>query len=149
MRRSLVIRDLVAANEADWRRLWACYNAFYEAEVPEAVTQATWSRVQDPGSGIGGRAAVVERGLVGFAHYILNPSTWTLGPTCYLEDLYVDASARGHGVGGALIGDLIGLGVERRWARIYWHTRDGNATARRLYDRFASADDFVRYRIVL
>jgi hypothetical protein len=35
------------------------------------------------------------------------------------------------------------LGCER----VYWHTREGNARARALYDRAADVDDFVRYVI--
>ena len=33
------------------------------------------------------------------------------------------------------------------WARLYWMTKADNAEARRLYDRFTLADDFVRYVI--
>jgi hypothetical protein len=33
------------------------------------------------------------------------------------------------------------------WARLYWMTRADNVQARRLYDRFAQADGFVRYVI--
>ena len=33
------------------------------------------------------------------------------------------------------------------WARLYWMTRADNTRARRLYDRYAQADDFVRYVI--
>jgi hypothetical protein len=69
-------------------------------------------------------------------------------PICYLEDLFVDPEVRGLGVGQALIADLLKLGTERGWSRIYWHTRSGN-TARKLHDRFTAADDFVRYQLVL
>jgi hypothetical protein len=41
------------------------------------------------------------------------------------------------------------LARERGWSRLYWHTRAANATARKLYDKFAKADDFVRYRMIL
>jgi GNAT superfamily N-acetyltransferase len=56
---------------------------------------------------------------------------------------------RGRGLGRALIEDLIALGRARGWSRLYWHTRQGNATARRVYDRFVKADDFVRYKMLL
>jgi ribosomal protein S18 acetylase RimI-like enzyme len=69
--------------------------------------------------------------------------------TCYLEDLYVDPVVRGHGIGRALIDDLVRLGRDNGWSRIYWHTRQSNEAARRLYDKFAKADDFVRYRLFL
>jgi hypothetical protein len=44
---------------------------------------------------------------------------------------------------------LCALARERGWSGIYWHTQEGNATARLLYDRIAKADDFVRYRILI
>jgi len=41
------------------------------------------------------------------------------------------------------------LGRDNGWSRVYWHTRQSNEAARRLYDKFAKADDFVRYRMIL
>jgi GNAT superfamily N-acetyltransferase len=144
-----VIRDPRQEDEASWRRLWAGYVAFYEAEVSEAITAATWQRLFMPGSGIFGRLAECDGAVSGFTISVVHPGTWTLAPRCYLEDLFVDPNMRGRGLGRALIDDLIGLAGGRGWSQIYWHTRQGNATARRLYDQFARADDFVRYKIVL
>ena len=146
---ALVIRDPKPGDEAAWRRLWAGYVAFYKSEVSEAVTAATWQRLFMPGSGIVGRMAEWEGAVSGFTISIVHPRSWALAPICYLEDLFVEPELRGRGLGRALIEDLIALGRERGWSRLYWHTRQGNATARRLYDRFAKADDFVRYRILL
>ena len=143
------IRDLEAGDEADWRRLWAGYLAFYGTDVPEAVTAATWRRLLDPAVAMFGRLAVVDGAATGFALAVLHPATWTERPTCYLEDLYVDAALRGPGVGRALIDDLLALARADGWSRLYWHTDRGNARARRLYDRYAPADDFVRYRLFL
>jgi GNAT superfamily N-acetyltransferase len=66
---------------------------------------------------------------------------------CYLEDLYVEPAARGHGIGTAFIEWLRNAMRAEGWARLYWVTRESNAQARRLYDKFAQADDFVRYVI--
>jgi GNAT superfamily N-acetyltransferase len=144
-----VIRDPRPEDEAVWRRLWAGYVAFYEAEVSEAVTAATWQRLFMPGSGMFGRLAECDGTVSGFAISVVHPGTWTLKPRCYLEDLFVDPNMRGRGLGRALIEDLIGLAGGRGWSQIYWHTRQGNATARRLYDQFVRADDFVRYKVLL
>jgi GNAT superfamily N-acetyltransferase len=146
---ALVIRDPRPGDEAAWRLLWSGYIAFYESEVSEAVTAATWQRLFTPGSGMFGRLAEWDGSVAGFTVSVVHPGSWTLSPACYLEDLFVDPKMRGHGLGRALIEDLVALARDRGWSRIYWHTRQGNATARLLYDRFAKADDFVRYRILL
>ena len=146
---ALVIRDPRPGDEAAWRLLWSDYIAFYESEVSEAVTAATWQRLFMPGSGMFGRFAEWDGPVAGFTVSVVHPGSWTLSPVCYLEDLFVDPKMRGHGLGRALIEDLVTLARDRGWSRIYWHTRQGNATARQLYDRLAKADDFVRYRILL
>ncbi len=143
------IRDLNAGDECRWRELWADYNTFYEAHVAEAVTAETWRRIMEPGSGVGARVAQRGGRVAGFGVFVLHPSTWTIGPSCYLEDLFVDPASRGLGVGRALVQDLLDRGRECGWSRLYWHTRAGNEAARRLYDSVVSADDFVRYRIEL
>ena len=48
----LLIRDPRPEDEPAWRRLWAGYCAFYEADVPEAVTAATWAKIFEPQSTI-------------------------------------------------------------------------------------------------
>lgn len=144
-----VIRDPRPDDEAAWRQLWSGYVDFYEAEINEAVTAATWQRLFMLGSGMFGRIAEWDGAVAGFTVSVVHPGSWTLAPLCYLEDLFVEPAARGHGIGKALIQDLVALARERGWSRVYWHTRQGNATARLLYDRFAKADDFVRYRIFL
>jgi ribosomal protein S18 acetylase RimI-like enzyme len=53
----------------------------------------------------------------------------------------------GKGVGKALIDRLVTMGKSNGWSRVYWMTRDNNATARRLYDQYGKADDFVRYMV--
>jgi GNAT superfamily N-acetyltransferase len=146
---TIKIRDPRPDDEAAWRRLWSGYVAFYEAEISEAVTASTWQRLFAPESNMFGRLAEWQGAVAGFTVCVLHPGSWTLAPICYLEDLFVDVEARGHGIGQALIEDLVSLGRERGWSRLYWHTRSGNEAARRLYDGFAAADDFVRYRLHL
>jgi len=84
-RNSLVIRDPAQSDEADWRRLWAGYCSFYEANVPEAVTAATWKRMVTPGSPLFGRIAQIKEGVAGFTISIIHEGSWTLHPNCYLE----------------------------------------------------------------
>jgi GNAT superfamily N-acetyltransferase len=139
------IRDPAAADEMAWRDLWRSYNAFYETGIPEAVTARTWQRILDPVSTIFCRLADSDGEVVGFSVSVLHEGTWTIAPVCYLEDLFVALKFRGRGFGRLLIQDLVGRVKSNGWSWLYWHTRAGNP-ARRLYDEFASADDFVRYK---
>lgn len=145
----IVIRDADPRDEASWRRLWSGYIDFYQADVPEEVTALTWSRVLDPDARMFARIAQRGGEIGGFSISTLHPSTWTAGLNCYLEDLFVDHTMRGHGLGRALIDDLLDLAKQRGWDRLYWHTDAGNETARALYDSYTEADNFVRYRIPL
>lgn len=145
----IIVRSVQKRDEKAWKKLWAGYNAFYGAKIGRRVTERTWARLLNRRGRMLGRVAEENGAVVGFATAILHDGTWTVDPICYLEDLFVAPAARGRGIATALIEDLIRLGRAKKWDRIYWHTRASNATARRLYDRFVSADDFVRYRLPL
>lgn len=142
------VRDLTAADEAAWRRLWDGYCAFYQTDVPGAVTDATWAAALSPDQPLIGRAACTDDGaVIGFSLTVVHASTWQLKPSGYLEDLFVDPSHRGVGAGRALLDDLMALAKARDWGRLYWHTKADNVAARQLYDHYGAADDFVRYRL--
>jgi ribosomal protein S18 acetylase RimI-like enzyme len=63
----------------------------------------------------------------------------------YLEDLFVENTLRGAGVGEALIAELQDRMKAQGWSRLYWMTKENNYRARGLYDKFVRADGFVRY----
>ena len=142
----LEIRHLTAADEAEWRRLWAAYLAFYETEKPEEIYQATWARLlsaDHPNQN--GLLALKDGQPIGLVHYIFHPSNWTLTDVCYLQDLYADPTVRGTGVGRALIEAVYAKADEKGAASVYWLTQEFNATARQLYDRVAKVTPFIRY----
>ncbi len=147
---TMIIRPIGNGDEAAWREMWAAYCAFYAQSLPENVTANVWERIRGVDSATNSLIATSEQGTaLGFANYILHPHTWSDKEICCLEDLYVRPEARGAGVGHALITYLIETGKSEGWGRVYWHTQTGNAPARRLYDRFNPADDFVRYTLLL
>ena len=142
----LEIRPLTAADEAEWRRLWAAYLAFYETEKPEEIYQSTWARLLSPDHpNQNGLIALKDGQPIGLVHYIFHPSNWTLTDVCYLQDLYADPAVRGTGVGRALIEAVYAKADEKGAASVYWLTQEFNATARHLYDRVAKVTPFIRY----
>jgi GNAT superfamily N-acetyltransferase len=145
----VTIRLIAPGDEAQWRGLWAAYCEFYETEVPEATTAFLWKRLAQGDDIVFGLVAVEGERLLGFAHGVLHPHTWSDKTLCYLEDLFVTSELRGKRIGQRLIDRLIEMGRENNWKRVYWHTNQDNATARRLYDHYTAADPYVRYTVSL
>ena len=146
---SVIIRDALPKDEDKWRELWASYLSFYGVSIADDITDLTWRRVFDPASAIFMRVAELDGSLVGFALCLTHEGTWTRALDCYLEDLFVDAAARGKGVGRALLDDLVTLSKDKGWTRLYWHTDETNANARKLYDQYVRSEGHIRYRINL
>lgn len=144
---SIAVRPVHAGDAARWRELWQGYLDFYRQALPEEVTQRTWQRLLDDAQPLHGLLAIRDhRDVVGFAIYHMHLSTWSIGEVCYLEDLYVDAAARGCGAGRKLIEAVYAAADEAGATRVYWHTDASNARARKLYDRIGVLTDFIQYR---
>ena len=73
-------------------------------------------------------------------------NTTMIGPTCYLQDLFTAESARGLGVGRALIEAVCARARALGATRVYWQTHETNSAAMRLYDQVAEKSGFVVYR---
>lgn len=140
------------ANEADFKRwlpLWRGYQLFYKTDISEETTSVTWARFLDVAEPMHCAVAEVDEKLIGLVHYIAHRSCWTIGDYVYLQDLFVDTSARGHGVGRALIEFVYAKAKESGASRVWWLTHETNTDAMRLYDRIAAKSGFVQYRKLL
>ncbi len=82
--------------------------------------------------------AEVDGAPVAFALFFHNFSTWTGKKGLYLEDLYVTPSARGQGVGAALLAHLAGIALDRDCARFEWSVLDWNQPAIDLYRKIGA-----------
>ncbi len=132
-----------------WLPLWQGYQRFYEVDIPEAVTLKTWELLLDPLEPMHAILAMRGERAVGLAHTIYHRSTWTAGDYCYLQDLFVDAGARGTGIGRALIESVYADAKHRGASRVYWSTHESNHKAMRLYDSIAERSGFILYRKTL
>jgi GNAT superfamily N-acetyltransferase len=74
-----------------------------------------------------------EHGIVGYALYFLNFSTWEGVHGIYLEDLYVRPDQRGSGVGKALLVALAEIADEGGFARVEWSVLDWNTPSIEFY----------------
>ena len=148
----IVIRDAVKNDLPSWRILWDGYNAFYgrsgTTALPSRITETTWSRFFDDYEPMHALVAEQSGRLLGLAHFLYHRSTTSLGPTCYLQDLFTAEQARGKGVGRALIDAVVERAKSAGAARVYWQTHETNAVAMRLYDQLAVKSGFIVYRKV-
>ena len=144
------LSSLTADDHDDWLSLWWGYLEFYEAELTTAQTELTFARLVDPADAVCGAIARDHAGRgVGLVHWLTHPSTWSVGPYCYLEDLFVHPDARGSGTGAALIEHVRAWAADTGCDKVYWLTQRGNHKARELYDRVATDTGFVHYEIDL
>jgi GNAT superfamily N-acetyltransferase len=143
------VRDARPGDFDAWLPLWLGYNAFYGREgataPTEAITRLTWRRFFDALEPMHCLVAEAEGRLVGLAHLIFHRNTLLAGSTCYLQDLFAAPDLRGRGVGRALIAALYAHAKACGADRVYWHTHETNATARRLYDQVAVHRGFLLY----
>lgn len=143
----LEIRPLELSDEAEWRRLWTAYLAFYETNLPEDVFRKTFARLTgEEGASMAGLLAVSGGRVVGLAHFLFHRSTWSTLDVCYLQDLYADPEVRGTGIGRALIEAVYERAAAAGAPEVYWLTQEFNTTARRLYDRIAGKTPFIVYQ---
>ena len=85
-------------------------------------------------------ALVAEREgkIVGYALYFQNFSTFLGRRGLYLEDLYVQPTLRGGGLGTALLRRVAAIAVERQCGRFEWSVLDWNQSAIDFYTKMGA-----------
>jgi ribosomal protein S18 acetylase RimI-like enzyme len=149
----------------DATRLFQGYLAFYEKSVDAAdarrfiedrlrnqdsvIYLASLGRSRHPASRDTSTSMYVDRRALGFVQLYPSFASLSLARSWILNDLFVDPSARGHGVGEALMEAARKLGAETSAAEIFLQTARSNATAQRLYQRlgYQRDDEFLVYTL--
>jgi GNAT superfamily N-acetyltransferase len=132
----------------DWNRLYAGYAAFYRVEQTAAMRDRVWSWLMDANHEVNGFIALDGSGTpIGLTHYrpFARPVSASTGG--FLDDLFVDETARGSGAADALINAVADVGRAKGWTVIRWITAEDNARARKVYDRVAMKTPWVTYDI--
>ncbi|WP_095108639.1 GNAT family N-acetyltransferase [Pseudomonas sp. Irchel 3E20] len=143
------IRPVTAADHAAWLPLWQAYLQFYNTELEEAVMHSTWQRMLDPAEPTHAALAWRDGQALALVHFIYHRSNWSIGNSCYLQDLFVSAAARGTGVGRQMIEHVYATAAAAGCAKVHWLTHESNATAIALYERMAERPGFIQFRHAL
>lgn len=83
--------------------------------------------------------AEVKGRLVGMATYYAIFSSFIVKPGLWLDDLYVDESARGQGVGKMLMERLCGIALRGGCGRVDWHVSKFNERGIKFYRRIGAS----------
>ena len=125
--------------------------ATYERE-PDAV-ETTEQMLHDalfgPSPVASCHVAVLDGQVVGMALWYVTFSTWKGVPGLWLKDLFVRESARGTGLGRALLQTLAAVCVDRGYARFEWWVLDWNAPAIGFYASLGAVpqDEWTVHRV--
>jgi GNAT superfamily N-acetyltransferase len=143
----ITVGRLAPGDRPAWEVLFRGYVEFYEQDCPQEMYDRAWrefhadTRMHAFGGWLDGT-------LAGITHFLVHART--MGPdVCYLEDLFTAPEYRGRGVARALISAVREWASEQGCSRVYWHTRDSNASARLLYDKVAANSGFIVYTMDL
>jgi GNAT superfamily N-acetyltransferase len=125
--------------------------AIFEREPVEQV-RITEADVRRDGFGASRRFEVLiaehDRKPIGFALFFHNYSTWEGKPGLYIEDIFVEESARKSGIGRQLVAAVAKIAQSRGCARIDLAVLDWNP-ARGFYNRigFRHAEPWQIFRL--
>lgn len=143
---AVIIRPVTADDHAAWLPLWQAYLRFYETELADEVSAVTWQRQLDPQQPTHSALAWVDGKAVGMVNWIYHRTNWSVSDACYLQDLYVDGSQRGLGIGRQLIEYVYATAKAAGCAKVHWLTHETNATAISLYEQVAERPGFIQFR---
>ncbi len=140
------ILPVSAASHEAWYPLWQAYLRFYQTTLPDTVSAVTWQRFLEPSEPTNAALAWVDGEAVGMVHWIYHRSNWSVENSCYLQDLYVESTQRGLGIGRQLIEHVYAQAAEAGCAKVHWLTHETNATAISLYEQVAERPGFIQFR---
>ena len=147
------IRALNERDEGRWHALFKAFHASSGASIHNDVVAQTWQRLCHREDNMFAFVAElpsrsISNGydVVGIVHGVIHASTVSLRSHCCLEGLYVDAQARGHGIGTALIKAVIREADRRGSSRTYWMTDGERAEAHNLFDSLAERLPLMQFR---
>ena len=128
------------------------YADFYESDPDDdGLVRMCRALIADPDrEGVLLAGCDGDGGVVGFAVLSWKWSSLRGAKVGYLEDLFVDPTARGSGLADELIAACAERAREHGAPAILWLTRPDNHRARAVYERVgASGEEFIEYELEL
>ncbi|PXY40036.1 N-acetyltransferase [Flavobacterium cheongpyeongense] len=92
----------------------------------------------------------IKETIIGYVSYTFDFSTWDAATFLYMDCLFLEAEARGFGIGEVLIEKLKEIATTNNCVNMQWQTPEFNARAIKFYNRIgAKRKDKVRFTLTL
>ncbi|PKS09623.1 hypothetical protein jhhlp_004242 [Lomentospora prolificans] len=144
------VTGLTSADFDEWSAIFRAYIDFYKTSLSDEQYKKTFERLIEQREGLQAFVARETLGdktrMVGIAHFFPSQSTWSEQKFFFLDDLFVDPSVRGKGLGRKLIQSIGDLARSKGYSRVQWVTAHDNITAQNLYNQVAQSF-FKEYRM--
>lgn len=140
------VRHLDACDSDDWLEMWNDYLTFYNTSLISEVSEHTLKSLLSEEDAIGSLIAHdTQNKSLGFLNFVIHPSTWSLRPECYLQDLFVKPQYRQEGVAKLLLEQLKKISDAKQCSQVYWMTKPDNHIAQAFYNKIATSEPWLVY----
>lgn len=140
------VRSLQEEDYDQWLPVW---QENMQHQVSDEVTRNTWLWLCNSDNEVSGFGVFENSDLAGIMHYILHPTTGSMRPVCYMQDLFIMPDYRRKGYAKELLRALAQMGQENGWERIYWIAARDNEYAQKLYRNIGIKLDFTMHVLPL
>jgi GNAT superfamily N-acetyltransferase len=142
---AVTVREIEPSDRQAWGALFNGYRDFYKKEDDPSVVESVWAWLLDPWHEVRGLVAEVNGEVVGIGHFrtFARPVAGAVG--VWVDDLFTDESARGQGVGTAILERVAEIAADEGATVVRWITASDNVTAQRMYEKISHRTDWVVY----
>ena len=145
---NITISNLQQEDHEQWKTLYHLYAEFYSMPMNEEILDNVWGWIFDSQQAFYCLVAKDDKGnAIGLMHYRAMQSPIRGRMVGFLDDLYVLAECRGHGVVDQLFSALKESAQEKGWPMVRWLTADDNYRGRGVYDKLAEKTPWLTYQM--
>ena len=142
-----IINQINTINYENWKKYYIQYLTFNKNKIKERNLKKLWEWLNSPHHPQKGIFAIIEKNIIGHAHYKSSPNPVRGNDIGFLDDIYVNQQYRNTGVAYKIIKKLCLEGKINKWELIRWNCSSDNTNAINFYNKFAKKLEWHTFEI--
>lgn len=142
-----IINRINTINYENWSKYYIQYLTFNKNQIKERNLQKLWKWLNNPHHPQKGIFAIIEKNIIGHAHYRGSPNTVRGNDIGFLDDIYINQKYRNTGVAYKIMKKLCIEGKKNKWELIRWNCSSENTNAINFYKKFAKKLEWHTFEI--